>query len=197
MSNAAVQQIDLGFRVLGIDQVEYAVEGVRGKTYGQAAGLASLRRAVALENGIDGYVSIVRAREQKIQDLSDILAVLSGTRSLYDTDSDKEKSYNRESYAVQYKDVYKKESDLVVALQKYGIELGGWKGAGHNISVAEIDKIKSEVEYQSQTEDTDLQSDLASLQSYVSKRDSAFSTAGEMQRKCDQSISSQLKYILG
>jgi len=196
MSNASVQQIDLGLRVLGIDQVEYAVNGERGKTYGQAVGLASLVRAVALESGIDGYVSIVRARERKMQDLNDILSVIAGTRALYDVDGNKEKSYASTLYPVQFGGVYPDLASFVAVLNTYGITLGGWNGTG-DITPADLDKIKSDVDYRAQTESTDLQSELANLQSYVSKRDSAFSTAAEMQRKCDRSISSQMKYILG
>jgi len=212
MSNQIVQQIDLGLRILGVDQCEYAVKGVRGKTIGQAVGLASICRATALESGIDGYASIVRMREKKLQDLSDILTVLAASHAQWDVNTQKEgdekAGYNDAKFTIDLAGVYSSLREFVAALDAYGITHGEWDltnaltkdlwDVGNNpISTASMDRIQADANHKSQMEDTDLQSDMASLQSYISKRDSAFSTASEMQRKCDGSISAQMKYMTG
>jgi len=195
--NETVQQIDLGVRIYGVDQCEYAFNGVRDKTLGQAMGLAGLFRATAIEQAIAGYTAILNRRLQKLEDLKNVLAVIAGTRAHWEEASANDGGlYTSTLVPIEFTDQIPDHEVFADMLNKYGIQKGEWDGSTHIIP-ADLDIIKSDVDYQIQREDNDMQCDMATLQSYVSKRDSAYSTAEKFQGKCDASISSQMKYILG
>jgi len=195
--NETVQQIDLGVRVFGVDQCEYAFNGVRDKTLGQAMGLAGLFRAVAIEQGINGYTALLNRRLKKLDDLKEALAVIAGTRAGWDAITGTEDAYYTSTpIGFNFTDKIHDASAFADILAQYGITTGGWDGSGQIIP-ADLDIIKSDVEYRIEREDNDMQCDMTTLQNYVSKRDSAYSSAEKFQKKCDDSISSQMKYILG
>lgn len=197
MANEIIQQIDLGVRIFGIDQCEYAVDGKRDKTLGQAVGLASIARAVAIEEGISGYTALINRRRMKIDSLKEGLAVCAGTRANWDalTGTDGA-SYTSSKLDMVFTEEIGGPGDFKTLLDTYGISTGEWD-LSNQITAAELDKIKAAIDYEVQETDNDLQGDMASLQNYITKRDNAYSTATKFQKKCDDSISAQMKYING
>lgn len=188
MQTPLVQAVPLDLCILGIDQVEYTVGDATGKTFAYAAGKASIARAVSIEKGIAAYADLVRLEQKKIEDLNDALVAYASAYAKFQGDI--------EYHEVAISLTSSEKAALNNVCNVYGISRHDWDG-GDKISAGDLDYIKADVDYAVQSADSDMKEDTASLQSYIAKRDSAFSTASTLQSKADGSVSAQLKYMVG
>lgn len=189
--NELVVPVKSGVRVLGVDQYDFTVNGVSGRTLTQAVGYSSLRRAVSIEEGTRAYSAMIDARQKKCEELSELMAIIAGTYAAYETDDPEDgKSYVDEKYLLTD---FRTFGKLMI---KYNIPRHDWSG-GVMISAGELDQIRTEVEHLTDKETTQIQEELTLLQYYLGKRDSAYATASQMMSKVNTSISASIAYVLG
>ena len=184
MANMIEAQKIEGASVYGVTQVSYAVGGVSGHDYRSAIVAASFKHAVSIEAAASAYTVVVRQRETKVDELGQVLAILSEAVATMDP-----KSNNTD-----------KESSAMAALstardicEKYGLTL---KISNNKITYANAHKAQNDIEYALDVEDNNLQQDLVSLQSYITKRDNAYSTASKLSGKSGKATNSTIRNIM-
>ena len=171
-----------GGSVYGVAQVSYTVDGVSGRAYGDAVAAASFKESVAIEEATSGYSAVVRARQKKLDDLGEVLAYLSkalGNLKVKGGKSGDKVSVDNSAWV----------KDTTTA---YGISLS-WDGS--KMTRGNIQKAQTTLEYEIDKEDNDLQQDIVTLQSYIKKRDNAFSTAAKLVKKSNDAAASTIRNI--
>ena len=179
-----------GASVYGVAQMSYAVDGVSGQDYAAALSAASFRDAVAIEKSLSGYSEVVRQRMRKIEDLGSVMAALNAAAStlkVKDTESG-----DRTDAMSQ---IYEAHS----LASKYGISLGWVAISGDTMQMtrAQVYKGQNEVQYAIDKEDNDLKQDMVSLNSFISKRDNAFSAASKLVKKVSDAAGNTISNIGG
>lgn len=175
-AHAYIEAEDLGLTVLGTVQNVYSVNGVHGQDFGKAVSKAALCRTAALEETMQSYSSLVRTRQRKIDALGEALAALN------------------QAYAQKEKDTKTTEKlpvdvKAVRTLRTYGFS------ASTGMSYTEIMKLQQNVQFAIDQEDNEVQQDMTSLQSYVSKRDDAMQLASKLLKKVDATRQKGIEYI--
>ncbi|MBQ9430689.1 MAG: hypothetical protein IJU44_03970 [Kiritimatiellae bacterium] len=175
-----------GASVYGVAQVGYTVDGVPGKDYAAALTAAAFKETTAIETAVAGYAEVVRQRIRKLDDLGGIMSAL--------------------NYAVanlKVKDTESSDSAWVPnsawvnsTAKKYGITLV-FKENSADMTRANLYKGQNEVQYATDREDNDLKQDTVSLNSYISKRDNAFSAASKLVKKANNAASNTIGNIGG
>jgi hypothetical protein len=185
VSNSLIQTEALpGCSVYGVKQVQYTVDGVSGRDYIAALTAAAFKEAAAIEVAVAGYAEVVRQRIRKLEDLGGVMAAL--------------------NYAVANLKIKEQESGDTAwvpngawvnsTAQKYGITLVFVENTS-SMTRRSLYKGQNEVQYAMDKEDNDLKQDSVSLNSYISKRDNAFSTAAKLVKKAGNSASSMIGNI--
>lgn len=169
-----------GGAVYGVAQYEYTVGGDSGKDYAAALAAASLKESVAIEDSAAAHAEVVRQRERKVSDLGDVLAALARAIATMDpksTDTSKRSDMSTQLF------------DAQALCNKYGITLSFAAvqyadGVGKaSITYRDATKTQNDIQYALDKEDNNLQQDMVALQSYITKRDNAFSAAAKIVRK--------------
>ena len=160
--------------VYGVKQYVYTVEGVPNQDFSSALAVASLYEATALEQATISYVDMTREREKKVSDLGEVLSTLSRVIALMPVKN-------------QTQGDTVSDSSLVTAYDlctKYNIDptQWGWYRTG-TITRAACMRSQNGIQYELDREDNDLQQDMVAVQSLVSKRDTAYSTAAKIVKK--------------
>ena len=175
-----------GGAVFGVRQMSYAVDGVSDQDYGKALAAAAFKESVAIEASASAYAEVVRQREKKVSELGDVLAVLSKAIATMDP-----KSNNTG-----------KKSDADNALKtakstcaSYGVTLN--LTDGNRITFKEAQTGQTNVQYALDKEDNNLQQDIITLRSYITKRDNAYSTAARIIDKVNNAASNTIGNIGG
>ena len=75
---------------------------------------------------------------------------------------------------------------------KYEVKLS-WDG--DSMTRGNLQKAQTNVQYAIDREDNDIQQDIVTLQSYISKRDNAYSNASKVVRKSNQAATSTIGNI--
>ena len=65
-----------GVSVYGVPQASYTVGGEAGKDYSAALTVAAFKQATAIEAAASSYVSVVKARARKVDELGQVMAFL-------------------------------------------------------------------------------------------------------------------------
>ncbi len=174
-----------GGAVYGVPQVAYTVAGEGGKDYSAALAAATLKESTAIEAATASYADVVRVRERKLSDLGEIMAYL-----------------NKAYASLKVKDQAPGDTASVdnghwvnTTAKKYGITLVFQENSS-NMTRANLMTGQNEIQYAIDTEDNNLQQDMVSLQSLISKRDNAFSTASKIVEKADHGASSTIQNIV-
>lgn len=188
MSNLIQPTEISGGAVYGVAQYEYVVDGASGKDYSAALAAASLKESVAIEDTAAAYSEVVRQRERKLEDLGVVLAALSqalATMDPKDNSPDKKSSKLTSLYEAH---------GLAV---KYGLGFTWAEVSGNAMSISyrNATTAQNNIQYALDTEDNNLQQDMVSLQSLISKRDNAFSAASKIVRKADGTGSGIIRNI--
>ena len=174
-----------GGAVYGVRQMSYAVDGVQGETdYSTALATAAFRESVSVEHAASAYAEVVRQREKKVSELGDVLAILAKAISTMDPKSN---ATDKKSDA---------DNALVTAkttCANYGLKLS--LSDGNKITFKNAHTAQTNVQYELDKEDNNLQQDIITLQSYMSKRDNAYSTAARIVDKANKAASNTISNI--
>ena len=174
-AHAYIEAEDLGLTVLGTVQNAYAVNGVHGQDYGAAVSKAALCRTAALEETMQSFSTLLRTRQKKLDDLGNALAALN---EAFAQKGDKGTSDNLPV-----------NSSAVTTLRRYGFT------ASTQMTFPDIMKLQQNVQFALDQEDNELQQDMTSLQSYVSKRDDAMEMANKLLTKVNSTRQKGIQYI--
>lgn len=175
--------------VYGVKQYDYTVDGIPGQDYIAALTVASFREAVAIEDATGAYADVVRVRNRKVEDLGFVLSAISQAISTMDP-----KSNNTDKKSDKLSSLY----DARDVAAKYGITISLAEISGNTASITyrNATTAQNDVEYAMDTEDNNLQQDMVSLQSFISKRDNAYSTASKIVKKAANNVTSTLRNIV-
>ena len=77
---------------------------------------------------------------------------------------------------------------------KYEVSLS-WESNGSQMTRGNLQKAQTNVQYAIEREDNDIQQDIVTLQSFISKRDNAYSNASKVIRKANQAAGSTINNI--
>ena len=171
-----------GNSIYGVRQVQYTVDGVSGRDFIDALTAASFKQSVAIESAASGYVAVVKARQRKVDDLGQMLAYLSKAVGSLKSKGGK----STDKVTVDNANWVKSTANA------YGISLS-WDG--NKMTRGDIQKAQTSVEYELDKEDNNLQQDIVSLQSFLTKRDNAYSTAAKLVRKANDAANSTIRNI--
>jgi len=174
-----IEKEDLGISVLGTPQCSYTVDGVHGQPYDMAVFRATLCRTAALEDLCNAYMALIRGRERKVDDLGTALASLYQAAANFKQGEQDPEQANLEV-----------DSSAASILRRYG-----YTDASTRMSYNTISKMQEDVKYDIDQENNEMQQDVTQVQSYVSKRDDAFSTANSLMDKVGNTRSQGIKNI--
>ena len=173
-----------GGAVYGVPQVSYTVDGESGKDFSAALSAAAFKQTVAIEAATASYADVVRERERKIEDLGMVMAYINKAYANLPTTSQN----GGDTATVE------EGSTVNSTAKKYGITLV-FKENTSDMTRENLMKGQNELQYAIDLEDNNLQQDLVGLQSLLSKRDNAFSTAARIVRKADNAAASTIGNI--
>ena len=173
-----------GFKIYGTQMVNYTVNGTSGQDFDAAVTFAAFNNATTIEKEAGAYSSVLKARQNKLNDLGTALAELSYIAGLLPTDepeSDDEVKGNFDwlksllgKYGINLNVQHK---DAIVIL---GITI---RDAYDYVTRKTIENTKANTQYEMDKEDNDMQQDMVTLQGLISKRDQSFATAAKVVRK--------------
>lgn len=166
--------------VYGVKQMDYTVDGANGKSFVDAVTAVSFAESVAIEKAAGAYVAVVRARQRKVSELGEVLAEFSkavGRLKSKGGKSDDKTSLDNYSWVSS-------------TLAKYGVTVSG---LGSKMTRGDVMKGETTVQYEMDKEDNSLQQDIVSMQSFITKRDNAFSTASKLVRKSNDAAASTIR----
>ncbi len=167
--------------VYGVRQAQYVVAGKSGQNFVDAVTIAAFRQAVAVENATSSYTAVTRARQVKIDELAEALSYVAKAVGSLDHDA-KSSTKTKIDNASRVKEI----------ANKYGVSLS-WDG--DKMAFGNLQKAKTNLQYAIDREDNDIQQDIVTLKSFISKRDNAYSNASKVVKKSNQAASSTIGNI--
>ena len=168
--------------VYGVRQVQYTVDGRSGKDFADAVAIAAFKQATAIETATSAYTSVVKARQRKIDELAEALSNIA--RAMGEVHK---KTQSGDKITIPNADSVK------TIAARYGVELS-WTD-GNKMTLGNLQKAQTNVQYAIDREDNDIQQDIVTLQSYMSKRDNAYSNAAKIVKKTNQAATSTIGNI--
>lgn len=184
MANLITADTIAGGSVYGVQQMQYVVGGAAGKNFVDAVTLASFRQAVSIEGTTEAYAAVVRARQKKIDELGEALAYIAKAVGRLDNKNAKSGDKVTVDNSTFVKDV----------AARYGVSLS-WESGGAQMTRGSIQKAQTNFQYAIDREDNDIQQDIVTLQSFITKRDNAYSNASKVVKKANQAASSTIGNI--
>ena len=182
MANSIVPSEITGGSVYGVRQVQYTVDGASGKDFVDAVTTAAFKQATAIETAASGYAAVVRARQVKVSELGQVLAYIAkALGSLKSNGKSDDKATIDNAQWVK------------TTAAKYGISLSVTDG--NKMKRENVMKAQTNVQYEIDKEDNTLQQDIVSMQSYITKRDNAYSNASKLVKKANQAATATIKNI--
>ena len=167
---------EIGLTVFGQAQVDYTVNGYDNLDFGAAMVQTGLRRASAMENAMADISQAIRIRQQKLEELGEGLAAVS------------------EAIGKNCSNILNKTSISGTAarmLKRYGISVNT------SDTVGNYQKVQSNIRLAMDKESTSLKEDASALQTYLSRRDNAYSLASKMMKKATDTVSKGISNIGG
>lgn len=182
---ALVESVPIeGLSVYGVQQKDYIVKGVKGCDYVKAASVAMFREAGAIEAETSAYAATLQARQRKLDELGWALSVI--VKAVATMETEKQESSNLSAAdpdlktASQILDKYRRNtnSDLKLPVDE-----------DSKVRRDDATMAQSAVQYEIDYETNEMQQDMVTMQSLVSKRDNAFSTAASLVQKINSTAS--------
>lgn len=161
-----------GFLVYGMPQVEYTVDGVGGRGYALAASIALLATARAIEEEAVSFSAVLKARQKKLEELGMVLSILTRAADTLPTKDRESTDKTEGSEAIRR---------AKIIMERYGMSLN--VDSDNRMTRATVERARNDVEYSMDLENNDLQQDMVSMQSFMNKRNNAFSTATKLIQK--------------
>ncbi len=175
-----------GFKVYGQQMVEYTVDGIAGRDFASATAIAALAESTAIEGAAAAYANVIRARQEKLKDMGDAVAVLTKAIATMPVKDQKSTDESSADNALQ---------TAKTNLERYGVTLS--LTGGNKVTRKSAENARNNAEYAMDVEDNDLQQDMVTLQGLVTKRDNAFSTASKVLKKVASTGKSIIRTIGG
>ncbi len=179
-----------GLSVYGVRQRNYTVDGVKGCDYVKAASVAMFQEANAIEAETSAYAAVLEARQNKLDELGWALSVI--VKAVASMKTKKQKSTDLSEAdenlkkASQILDKYRRESNSDLKLPVNG---------DNKVQRGDATSAQSALQYEIDYETNDMQQDMVTMQSLVSKRDNAFSTAASLVQKINSTASTLIGNI--
>lgn len=179
-----------GLSIYGVQQKDYTVKGEANCDYLKAASVAMFQEANAIEAETAAYAAVLEARQQKLDELSEALATIvtaiasmkvKHQKSSDLSDADPKLKTASEILERYYRDA---NSDLKLSVNK-----------DNKVRRDDATKAQSAVQYEIDYETNEMQQDMVSLQSLVSKRDNAFSTVASLVQKITSTSSALINNL--
>ena len=173
-----------GLSVYGVQQKNYTANGVVGCDYVKAASIAMFQEANAIESETSAYAAVLEARQKKLDELGWALAVIVKANASMKTKKQKSTDLSAADAdlktASQVLDKYRREgnSDLKLPVNK-----------DCKVQRGDATSAQSALQYEIDYETNEMQQDIVTMQSLVSKRDNAFSTAASLVKKINSTAS--------
>ena len=172
-----------GASVYGVPQVQYTVDGVSGSNFIDALTAAAFRQTVSVEESTSAYAKVVNLRQGKVEELSQALAYIAKAAA-----SLKSGAKSTDTVTVESANWVKSIAN------KYGVSLT-WESGSSKMTSGNIWKAQTNFEYAIDKEDNFLQQDMVTMQSYLTKRDNAYSNASKLVKKSNDAASSTISNI--
>ncbi len=194
MSNLIETQPISGFKIYGQQMFDYITEATSARDFGTAIAIASLAEASAIEVETIAYGSVLRARQKKLSDLGNALAIISkaiasmnrGDEPQSSDKSDADSELRTASGLLTYYGIFDKNGNISLPVDK-----------DNKVDREHAETSRTNTEYAMDLEDNDMQQDMITLQGLMSKRDNSFSTAAKILRKVDSTGASIINSIGG
>ena len=183
-----------GGAVYGVRQLSYTVEGVAGKDYGAALTAAAFKESTAIEDTMNSYAVVVRQRMRKLEDLGKVMAGLNGGSATLRTSNQESSDRTDKMSILAEAHSLAAKYGITVTCVAYEFSDGVYKA---QMRRDDIYRAQNEVQYAIDREDNDLKQDTVSLNSYMSKRDNAFSAASKLIKKANDAASNTIGNIGG
>ena len=167
---------EIGLTVFGQAQVDYTANGYGSLDFGMAMVQTGLARASSMENAMREISQAVRVRQTKLSELGNALADIT-------------EAIAKKSDSISNKTQI--SSSAVKILRRYGFSVSA------SDTVGNYQKLQSNVRLSMDKESTSLKEDSSALQTYLSRRDNAYSMASKMLKKAQSTISSGINNIGG
>ncbi len=201
-SKVRVNELDLF--VYGQVQYDFSVYDalaagyLDGKSLGDAAVLSTTRRAVTVEGSITAIARSVEKRSVAVEELGVAMACLGSVVAFFsgDTDDDNINHTIDKCDNASDADKVKMKSDMQTALyylNKY--EALEKSYSVDTVTKGDVSAIQSSCKLALDKESNALQQTQSDLRSILSKRDSAYSTIGKLQKKVDETASRTINQI--
>ena len=184
MANIITTSEITGGSIYGITQVEYTVDGADGKNFIDALTLAAFKQATAIEGATSAYSKVVTARQKKIDELSEALSYVAKANGSLDSKGGKSTDKVTVDNASYVKQI----------AARYEVQLT-WESGGSQMTRGNIQKAQTDFTYAIDREDNDIQQDIVTLQSYITKRDNAYSNASKLVKKANHAAKATIKNV--
>ena len=178
-----IQMAALDLSVYGQVQSQYIIDGVRGGTYEDAAINGAFRRAAAMEEESRVVSAALKKRAKKMEDLGQAMA------------------YVNEFIAINAKvalsDNSKKNGLLpaYVLMKPYNADARGYVNDKGQCSKPDALKLQTDLQLVIDKENNSIQQDTNSLQSFMSKRDQAYTTVSKLMQKLRKATTKTIENI--
>lgn len=188
---ALVESVPIeGLSVYGVQQKDYTVEGVPNCDYVKAASIAMFQEANAIEAETSAYAAVLKARQKKLDELgwalSVIVSAVASMKAEKQESSDLSKADANLKTASQILDKYRRDTNADLKLSVDG---------DNKVRRDDATMAQSAVQYEIDYETNEMQQDMVTMQSLVSKRDNAFSTAASLVQKINSTASTLIGNI--
>ena len=167
-----------GLSIYGVQQKDYTVKGTAHCDYVKAASIAMFQEANAIEAETAAYGAVLEARQKKLDELAEALATITQATASLKTknpkSSDKCDADPALKTAAEILDRYRRDSNADLKLSV---------DSKNQATRGDLQTAQSALQYEIDYETNEMQQDMVTMQSLVSKRDNAFSTASSLVQK--------------
>lgn len=177
-----------GVSVYGVDQVSYTVSGVSGQDYTKALTVACFCESAAVEAELDLLSTMVRARQQKLTDLGDVMTILTKAQGTMPV---------KDQYQTDLSEPMDILLDAVDLALKYFIRIPLAGDSGNQVQRRVCQVAIANVKHAVDMETNSLQQDIVTLQNLVGKRDTTFQTASAITKKSLNASAAAIKSMKG
>ncbi len=196
MADNLIKPVEIpGGAVYGVAQHDYNVKDAGMRDYAMALSTAAFKQTLAIESTTSAYAAVVRQRQRKVEDLGVVLAYLTYA---IDTMNPKSNDVDKKSDTCsQVYDAHEIAYRYGINIPYEGVSYSTTSGGKAYITYKNATRAQNDVQYALDMENNNLQQDLVSLQTFIAKRDNAFSTAAQIIKKASGTADSTISNVKG
>lgn len=174
-------------RVYGCPIATYTVDGAQGCGISEAVAFGALRQSVAFEELTTAVGRVVKLRQQKATEIGDAVATVAEAIGSMDQASSSPSKLSNVAA--------EKLNKANATFKKYGIAEMALDESTKQVTYGEAYRKQTDVQLALDTENNDLQQNLNSLMSLISKRDNAFSVASKIVDKVNRAAKDTIRAV--